>query len=59
MKVEDNMVQFDIEGFPESFYKTTYVELIDLFCSKYAPWTSSNMDAKNQYLNRIFLDLAH
>jgi hypothetical protein len=59
VKVGDGSAQFDVEGMLTNLSNTAQEELAVLFRSKYSPWTSTNVNLENRWLNQILLMLTH
>jgi hypothetical protein len=57
VKVGNGSAQFDVEGMFTNLSNTVQEELAVLFCSKYSPWTSTNIESENWRLNQILLML--
>jgi hypothetical protein len=58
VKVGDESAQFDVEGMLTNLSNTTQEELADLLRSMYSPWTATDAESENWWLNRILQSLS-
>jgi hypothetical protein len=57
VKIGDGRAQFDVDGILENLSSTAQEDLVDLFRSKYSPWTATDVESENLRLNQILLML--